>query len=333
MLMRMLLTAACAACLLTAPAQAGLVLDGLPSDKADETVDAAPKPAEPAPKAGPKFAEDCFPDSAPAGADARLAGIPAAPAYQPMARNGGRQNGTDWARPGWRPVTQADPDLRGIARNVALVRLCYVTEDGLPREVDFGSATRSFDSAYTTSCTGILLPGNRLLLPHYCMTPEGFTEAGFTVGGVQAVFGYIDRQTPLLTVRAGTVPLAMDKDLGAAVLSLEGDAAGALGDGVVGPPASDLPQYHPLVMLHHPMGQPMRLSSADCLELSRREDLPKGQFRHSCETTGGSGGGLLLDARTLAPRGMHFSKTKGDSRQALDLRAIDAALDLGLTAE
>jgi hypothetical protein len=330
---RTLLTAACAACLLTAPLEAGLVLDGLPSDKADETVDAIPKPVEPAPKAGPKFAEDCFPDNTPAGADARLASIPAAPAYQPLMQNGGRQNGTDWARPGWRPVTQADPELRSAARNVALVQLCYVTGDGLPREVDFGGAARSIESAYYTFCTGILLPGNRLLLPHYCMVPQGFTEAGFTVGGVQAVFGYIDRQTPPLTVRAAAEPLAMDKDLGAAVLSLEGTATGALGDGIAGTPSTDLPQYHPLVMLHHPMGQPMRVSAADCLELSHREDLAKGQFRHSCETAGGSGGGLLLDARTLAPRGMHYSSINGDSRRALDLRTIDAALDLGLTAE
>lgn len=330
---RTLLTAACAVYLLTAPVQAGLVLDGLPSGKADETVDAAPKPPEPSPQASPKFAKDCFPDSPISGKDATLAPFPAATFYQPMFPDGGRQSGPDWARPGWRPVTQADPALRKAARNVAMVKLCYVTEDGMPRDVTFGGQTSSLESAYTTFCSGVRLPGNRLLVPAFCMKHPSLTEAGFTVGGVQAVFGYFDRQTQPLTIEAATEPLAMDSNLGAAVLSLEGDAVAALGDAAIGAPASDLPEYHPLVMLHHPKGRPMHISAADCLELPHHANVPDGQFRHSCETTGGSGGGLLLDARTLAPRGIHYSRVTNGNRRALDMLAIDSALDLGLTSE
>lgn len=321
MLPRFLLAAACTASLMAAPVRAELVLD-------QKLLGGGTRTADPIP-AAPVLAEDCFKGIETAAPDAGLAPFPAAKGFAPLDRSGKPLPANRWANAPWRSVTQSDPALRAAALPVAQVGMCHVTPDGLPREVSMGQTSSTFQSGYVSQCTGIVLPGSRLLLPDFCLLHPMFEEAGFTTARVMVQLGAADANSETLMFEADPSQAVVNADVHMAVLPLAGDPLGNHAMAV----APDLPDYHPLVMLHFPLSQRMQVSSGNCLVLPAEADDTPFMRQHSCETAPGSGGGLLLDARSLAPWGIHFSRTRDGKRQAMTLRAIDAALDLGLAAE
>lgn len=242
----------------------------------------------------------------------------------------------------WRPIAEAPDDVQDIGRYIGRLDVCLMTPDGKPRTVTVSGRTRTLKSPQMTTCTAALLPGNRLLTNSHCFYNDVMVEAGFTfVQEARINFGYTaaDFTGNVKTYAVSTRELARDADLDAMVLQIFGaDANEALGGHV---PMVMQPRVRPrraLTMIHHPNGDPQQFSSGTCQVHPDQAKLPEAasQLRHSCETTGGSSGSLLLDARSLAVVGLHNQgglHGRGGYNGGHKIAAVEAALGLGFQAE
>ncbi|MBY6117962.1 trypsin-like peptidase domain-containing protein [Mameliella alba] len=242
----------------------------------------------------------------------------------------------------WRPIAEAPDDVQEIARYIGRLDVCLMTPDGKPRTVTLNGQTRTLKSPQMTTCTAALLPGNRLLTNNHCFYNDVMVEAGFTfVQEARINFGYTaaDFTGDVKTYAVSTREVARDEGLDAMVLQIFGaDANEALGGHV---PMVMQPRVRPrraLTMIHHPNGDPQQFSSGTCQVHPDQGKLPEAasQLRHSCETTGGSSGSLLLDARSLAVVGLHNQgglHGRGGFNGGHKIAAVEAALGLGFHAE
>ncbi len=242
----------------------------------------------------------------------------------------------------WRPITEAPDDVQDIARYIGRLDVCLMTPDGKPRTVTLNGQTRTLKSPQMTTCTAALLPGNRLLTNNHCYYNDVMVAAGFTfVQEARINFGYTaaDFTGDVKTYAVSTRELARDEKLDAMVLQIFGaDANEALGGHV---PMVMQPRVRPrraLTMIHHPNGDPQQFSSGTCQVHPDQSKLPEeaSQLRHSCETTGGSSGSLLLDARSLAVVGLHNQgglHGRGGFNGGHKIAAVEAALGLGFRAK
>lgn len=211
----------------------------------------------------------------------------------------------------WRPIREAPDDVQALGRFVGRLDVCLMTPDGKPREIVTARGTVTLNSPYVTSCTAALLPGNRLLTNRHCYYEPSLVRAGFSrVREARINFGYTSRdftgavQTFLVDDRE----LAADEATDALLLQvIGGDANAALGGHIPMVMSDDTTPRRALTMIHHPKGDPQQFSSGTCQVHPEQAALPSEatQLRHSCESTGGSSGSLLLDARTLAVVGLH----------------------------
>jgi V8-like Glu-specific endopeptidase len=140
-----------------------------------------------------------------------------------------------------------------------------------------------------TSCTGTLLPGNRVLTNHHCLPVEGEFEPVkasilmnyLTLDGKEATRFDIDPK-----------PLAADAKLDFALAKVEGDANATFGFVQFRVAAASPGQS--LLVIHHPLGRPKMMSRFRCLAM--KEQAEGIDLRHRCDTLGGSSGSLLFNA-------------------------------------
>ena len=241
----------------------------------------------------------------------------------------------------WRPIAEAPDDVQEIGRYIGRLDVCLMTPDGKPRTVTLNGQTRTLKSPQMTTCTAALLPGNRLLTNSHCFYNDVMVGAGFTfVQEARINFGYTaaDFTGNVKTYAVSTRELTRDADLDAMVLQIFGaDANEALGGHVPMVMQSRVRPRRALTMIHHPNGDPQQFSSGTCQVHPDQAKLPEAasQLRHSCETTGGSSGSLLLDARSLAVVGLHNQgglHGRGGYNGGHKIAAGEAALGLGFRA-
>lgn len=238
----------------------------------------------------------------------------------------------------WLSIAEAPPDVRRMARHIGRLQVCLSTPDGKPRTINRGGQSVTLESPFVSNCTATLLPGNRLLTNHHCYYDPDLTRAGFSIVQEARVnFDYTSRDLTdaVSTYRVAPRELAVNTALDALVLQVIGDANTDLGGHF---PLRMAPQVAPLqelVMIHHPGAQPQQYSTGTC-KVHRRQAEVDGRvsaLRHTCETTGGSSGALLLDARTLAVVALHNQgglRGNGDGfNGGHKIAMVSKALDLG----
>ncbi len=210
----------------------------------------------------------------------------------------------------WLSISEAPPDVRRIARHVGRLQVCLSTPDGKPRAITRGGQTVTLESPFVTNCTATLLPDNRLLTNNHCYYDPDLVRAGFSIVQEARVnFDYTSRDLTdsVATYRVAPRELAVDLDVDALVLQVIGDPNSDLGGHFPLRMTQDIAPLQDLVMIHHPGAQPQQYSTGTC-KVHRRQDEVSDRasaLRHTCETTGGSSGALLLDARTLAVVALH----------------------------
>ncbi|MBY6160852.1 bifunctional trypsin-like peptidase domain-containing/SEL1-like repeat protein [Mameliella alba] len=240
----------------------------------------------------------------------------------------------------WLSIAEAPPDVRRIARHVGRLQVCLTTPDGKPRTIARGGQTVTLNSPFVTNCTATLLPENRLLTNHHCYYDPDLVRAGFSIVQEARVnFEYTSRDLTELvrTYRVAPRELAVNQQVDALVLQVIGDANSDLGGHFPLRMTTSVAPLQELVMIHHPGAQPQQYSTGTC-KVHRRQAEVDGRvsaLRHTCETTGGSSGALLLDARTLSVVALHNQgglRSSGDGfNGGHKIASVNKALDLGFT--
>lgn len=237
----------------------------------------------------------------------------------------------------WRPIREAPQDVQDIGRFIGRLDVCLMTPDGKPRTVQTPNGSTTLNSPYVTNCTAALLPGNRLLTNVHCFREPSLVAAGFTrVREARINFGYTstDFTGNVQTFLVDDREIAADDATDALLLQIIGaDANEALGGSVPMMMETDVTPRRALTMVHHPRGDAQQFSSGTCQIHPEQAALPEAasQLRHSCESTGGSSGSLLLDARTLAVMGLHNQgglNAQGGYNSGHKISAVAAALGL-----
>lgn len=220
----------------------------------------------------------------------------------------------------WQPIRHADSEIQKIAKFVGRLDVCFRTNDGLPRRVRLLDGTTAERSANVFPCTASLMPGNLLLTAHHCFHDTAVRESGFTeIDQVRINFNYTDSDLKDHVITFPVDKTAVDGDASVDALVLRifgGDANKALGGHVPMLIDPDLEPRQALVMIHHPMAQPQMFSDGTCRIDPRQVDVPESSsaLRHRCETTGGSSGSLIFDARSLHVVGLHNTGGLGQKR-------------------
>ncbi|KUF12703.1 trypsin-like peptidase domain-containing protein [Pseudoponticoccus marisrubri] len=244
------------------------------------------------------------------------------------------------AKPGfWLSINRAPSDVREIARFVGRMQICLSTPDGKPREITRNGRRITLDSPFVSSCTVALLPGNRLLTNRHCFHDPDLERGGFEIVQEARVnFNYTDQDTTsaVRTYRVLPRALAEDAALDAMVLQvIGGDANADLGGHLPLRMMTRAEPFQELRMIHHPGGDPQQYSTGTCQVHRRQSEIPPEDsvFRHTCESTGGSSGALLFDARTLAVVALHnqggLSRVGDSFNGGHKIGPIAAALGLG----
>ena len=239
----------------------------------------------------------------------------------------------------WLSINRAPKDVREVARFIGRMQICLMTPDGEGRTITRNGNSRTYPAVLMTSCTATLLSGNRLLTNAHCFFDKDFVNAGYTVVREARVdFNYTSKDDTggVLTYLVSPRELAVDKDLDALLLQiLGGDPNAKLGGHF---PMKMMTAFEPnqeLRMVHHPGGDPQQYSTGTCQVHRRQSEIPdeRSPFRHSCESTGGSSGSLVLDSRTLAVVALHnqggLRPTSDSYNSGHKIALINRALKLG----
>ncbi|SMX45060.1 transporter substrate-binding domain-containing protein [Maliponia aquimaris] len=239
----------------------------------------------------------------------------------------------------WLSINRAPADVRSLARHVGRLQVCLITPDGKPRTITRGGETFELESPFLSNCTAALLPDNRLLTNNHCYYDPDLVKAGFTVVREARInFNYTSRDDTgaVRTYLVSPRELALDKDLDALVLQIVGgDANTDLGGHIPMKMMSRVEPFQELRMIHHPGAEPQQYSTGTCQVHRRQTEIPddRSPLRHTCESTGGSSGSLLLDAQTLAVVALHNQgglEPSGDSfNSGHKIAMINQVLNLG----
>ena len=210
----------------------------------------------------------------------------------------------------WFSVYRAPPEVREIAKFVGRLQVCLSTKDGKPREVSRQGQTKTL-SSLVINCTANLLAGNKVLTNEHCFNDLRLKLAGFDkIESAQVDFGYIspDETRRVMTYLVDIERLNADTETDALIAPiLGGDANSDLGGHVLLKNTNKTVPHQSLIMIHHPSGGPQQYSAGSCQVHRRQSEVPikSSTFRHTCESTGGSSGSMLLDSRSLIPVALH----------------------------
>lgn len=136
-------------------------------------------------------------------------------------------------------------------------------------------------------CTGFLVGNGLLMTNNHCVSDDGSASA------VVVEMGYYSRSGRLKRYEVSTQPILTNKDKDISILSVRGNPEGEWG--FVQFSARNLSEGEELFIVHHPGGQPKKLSRVGCF-VGPDRNLRHGRFLHQCDTVGGSSGSPIFDA-------------------------------------
>lgn len=148
-------------------------------------------------------------------------------------------------------------------------------------------------------CTGTLISPRYVLTNNHCIPGQKFR-----VLRAQIRFGYLTRQSKGQVFPLAIQPVETRRDLDYAIVQVGGNPADYYG--YIKIRARPAEAGEEFFIIHHPLGQPKRLTRKDC------RAAPGGHFRkqllrHRCDTEGGSSGSLIFSDISLNLVGLHFA--------------------------
>ena len=148
-------------------------------------------------------------------------------------------------------------------------------------------------------CTGTLISPHYILTNHHCIPGKKFR-----VLRAQIRFGYLTRQTRGRVFPLAIQPVETHRTLDYSIVQVGGKPSAIYGHIKIR--ANPAQAGEELFIIHHPLGQPKRLTRKDC-RASPQNHFRKQMLRHRCDTEGGSSGSLIFSDISLNLVGLHFA--------------------------
>ena len=158
------------------------------------------------------------------------------------------------------------------------------------------------------TCTGFLVSSNRVMTNDHCISSQDVCQTASVIFDYRLGADGAEEQGPTYRCKK------LLPSPGGALAKLDGAVIEVYGDpGVNGREplllaALPVDPSHGLVMIHHPGGEPMRISKKRCrvrtVQAPGVDDRPV-DFGHRCDSNPGSSGAPILDEETLRVVGLH----------------------------
>jgi hypothetical protein len=148
-------------------------------------------------------------------------------------------------------------------------------------------------------CTGTLISPRYILTNNHCIPGKKFK-----VLRAQIRFGYLTRQSRGRVFPLAIQPVETNPNLDYSIVRVGGNPAAIFGHIKIRAKAAQAGEE--LFIIHHPLGQPKRLTRKDC-RASPQRHFRKQVLRHRCDTEGGSSGSLIFSDISLNLVGLHFA--------------------------
>ena len=173
-----------------------------------------------------------------------------------------------------------------------------------------------------STCTATLISDSRIITNYHCV--PGFDR---NVEIVKAVihFAYLRQdQSDENAYAVDVVPVESNRSLDYSVLEVQGRPGQVFGYVDIDPVR--VSPNTSLYIFHHPAGLPLRLTRFRCRAYSG-DTYAGAEFRHRCDTLGGSSGSLVFDADRRVVAVHHSGGLNASSRSSFNSgTAIDAIL-------
>lgn len=201
------------------------------------------------------------------------------------------------SEPKWEPVRDYNSSSR-IGRYRELVgRIKVKTDDGF------------------VLCTGFIISANEVLTASYCVEPSNQAAQNEQVRFLQGYYGRALGDSSLRRFKMTTVPSKIDRRLEFALIGI---LHGSQFPAPVNVPEFRAPKVgEPILILHHPRGAPMSVSTLDCRIL----EVHGQTFKHSCSTAAGSSGAPIFGSDDGAIIGMQTAGSSLDVGPRTAIRA------------
>jgi formylglycine-generating enzyme required for sulfatase activity/V8-like Glu-specific endopeptidase len=151
------------------------------------------------------------------------------------------------------------------------------------------------------SCTATLIAPDRLITNYHCVPGV----RGERIEQVAVDFFYLDHGTSAMRAfEVDPAPVEADKSLDFAILKVRGDPTREADLTPVAFEPRRIQNNESLFLIHHPAGQPQRLTRAFC-RAHPTKALDAAEIRHLCDTMPGSSGALVFADDDFALVGIH----------------------------
>jgi formylglycine-generating enzyme required for sulfatase activity len=180
--------------------------------------------------------------------------------------------------------------------------------------------TNSIGQQGVAVCTAALIDRDKIITNHHCIPGEDDAK----VTSAQIRFGYLELgTTSSVAFEVGGTPIETDKKLDYSILKMKGDPAGKFP--VIALKPRTAVENERLFIIHHPAGQPQRLTRAFC-RAHPASPVVNGFVHHQCDTLPGSSGSLLFAQTDGAFVGLHHAGGLSPADPKSFNEGIDAAL-------
>jgi V8-like Glu-specific endopeptidase len=155
-------------------------------------------------------------------------------------------------------------------------------------------------------CTGFLVGDGLMMTNNHCISDDGLAIEATIEMGYYSRSGVLDRFT------VNPTPLLTSSEYDVSLLSVEGSPSTIWGKVSFNP--RPINQGEELFIVHHPGGQPKKISRVGCFS-GPDQTAEQGWFLHQCDTIGGSSGSPVFDISGNVV-GIHHRGTPDRGRDA-----------------
>ncbi|MBU2649281.1 serine protease [bacterium] len=196
------------------------------------------------------------------------------------------------------PVTEASGPVQTLAHSVGRLAIKF-----RERRSDGVEPTE-----FVSWCTATHIGNGRLITAHHCV--PGPSPNTLDVVELRIRFNYLELNShESFVLPVDPNPIYSDPLLDFAVLEITNFAASQHSIASLDiTTVTQLPAPQKLLVLHHPLAQPMRVSVEGCEPNSTQGVSPNGRFLyHNCATFPISSGAMVFDRQSLSPVAIHHS--------------------------
>ena len=156
--------------------------------------------------------------------------------------------------------------------------------------LDLELINRAGQLAATSNCTATLISEQYILTNYHCVPG---TDPDLSISSVILRMGYLDEMyAPGEGFSVHILPVESNAALDYSVLRVQGNPASTFG--YVPLYVRDPDPAEELFIIHHPKGDPQRLTRRNCRLVSSTYAVSANGLRHRCDTFAGSSGSLIF---------------------------------------